>query len=153
MNTTRQSWRALAAAQRALAAAEAKIAEARAEEDFLRHAVSELDALAPEEGEEAALDTQRRLMQAAEKIRADIAKASEALGLQGAEGMVGDASRWLQGVASDAEGRLDGSLEALERVLVGLDDAQRGVADCLDALSFNTSELEDVEERLFAIRG
>ncbi len=153
LEKTRQSWRALAAAQRDLAAAEAKIAEARAEEDFLRHAVAELDALAPEEGEEATLDTQRRLMQAAEKIRADIAKAAEALGLQGAEGMVGDASRWLQGVAGDAEGRLDDPLEALERVLLGLDEAQRGVADCLDALSFNTAELEDVEERLFAIRG
>ena len=153
LEQTRLSWRALAEAQKALGAAEARIAEARAEEDFLRHAVSELDALAPEEGEEATLDTQRRLMQAAEKIRADIAKAAEALGLQGAEGMVGDASRWLQGVADDAEGRLDASLEALENVLVGLDEAQRGVADCLDALSFNTSELEDVEERLFAIRG
>jgi len=153
LDKTRISWRALAAAKSDLTAAEAKIAEARAEEDFLRHAVAELDALAPEEGEEATLDTQRRLMQAAEKIRADIAKAGEALGLQGAEGFVGDASRWLQGVASDAEGRLDEPLEALERVMLGLDDAQRGVADCLDALSFNTSELEDVEERLFAIRG
>ena len=153
LEKTRQTWRALAAAQRDLATAKAKIAEARAEEDFLRHAVAELDALASEEGEEATLDTQRRLMQAAEKIRTDIAKAGEALGLQGAEGMVGDASRWLQGVAGDAEGRLDAPLEALEQVLASLDDAQRGVADCLDALSFNTSELEDVEERLFAIRG
>lgn len=153
VDKTRQNWRALAAAQRDLTASEAKIAQVRAEEDFLRHAVSELDALAPEEGEEATLDTQRRLMQAAEKIRADISKAAEALGLQGAEGMVGDASRWLQDVADDAEGRLDGPLAAIERVLLGLDDAQRGVADCLDALSFNTSELEDVEERLFAIRG
>ena len=153
LDKTRQAWRALATAKRDLAAAEARIAEARAEEDFLRHAVSELDKLAPEEGEEATLDTQRRLMQAAEKIRADIAKAAEALGLQGAEGMIGDASRWLQGVARDAEGRLDDPLEALERVLLGLDEAQRGVADCLDALSFNTSDLEDVEERLFAIRG
>ena len=150
---TRQLWRGLALAQRDLVSAEAKIAEARAEEDYLRHAVAELDALAPEAGEEAALDTQRRLMQAAEKIRADISKASEALGLNGAEGMIGDASRWLQGVAGDAEGRLDIPLEAIERVLLGLDDAQRGVSDCLDALSFNTSELEDVEERLFAIRG
>ncbi|MFA8442379.1 DNA repair protein RecN [Yoonia sp.] len=153
LEKTRQTWRALAAVQRDLETAKAKIAEARAEEDFLRHAVAELDALAPEEGEEATLDTQRRLMQAAEKIRTDIAKAGEALGLQGAEGMVGDASRWLQGVAGDAEGRLDAPLEALEQVLASLDDAQRGVADCLDALSFNTSELEDVEERLFAIRG
>ena len=153
LSKTRTHWRALVAAQKELGAAEARIAEARAEEDFLRHAVSELDALAPEVGEEAMLDTQRRLMQAAEKIRADIAKAADALGLQGAEGMVGDASRWLQGVAGDAEGRLDEPLGALERVLLGLDDAQRGVADCLDALSFNTSELEEVEERLFAIRG
>lgn len=153
LEKTRQTWRALAAVQRDLETAKAKIAEARAEEDFLRHAVAELDALAPEEGEEATLDTQRRLMQAAEKIRTDIAKAGEALGLQGAEGMVGDASRWLQGVAGDAEGRLDAPLEALEQVLASLDDAQRGVTDCLDALSFNTSELEDVEERLFAIRG
>ena len=153
LTKTRSHWRALAAAKKEFGAAEARIAEARAEEDFLRHAVSELDALAPEVGEEATLDTQRRLMQAAEKIRADIAKAATALGLQGAEGMVGDASRWLQGVAGDAEGRLDEPLEALERVLLGLDDAQRGVADCLDALSFNTSDLEDVEERLFAIRG
>ena len=153
LTKTRQVWRALAVAQRDLATAEAKITEARAEEDYLRHAVAELDALAPEEGEEATLDTQRRLMQAAEKIRADIKKASDALGLNGAEGMIGDASRWLQGAAGEADGRLDAPLEALERVLLGLDDAQRGVSDCLDALSFNMSELEDVEERLFAIRG
>ncbi|SIT75329.1 DNA replication and repair protein RecN [Yoonia rosea] len=153
LDTTRDSWRALSAALRRLEATEAKIAEARAEEDFLRHAVAELDALAPEAGEEATLDVQRRLMQAAEKIRTDIAKAAEALGLQGAEGLVGDASRWLQGVAGDAEGRLDAPLEALERVMIGLDEAQRQVSDCLDALSFNTSELEEVEERLFAIRG
>lgn len=153
LDKTRTAWRSLSAAQRALAAAEIKIAEARAEEDFLRHAVAELDALSPEPGEEAALDTQRRLMQAAEKIRADIAKASDALGLQGAEGMIGDASRWLQGIAGDAEGQLDDPLAAIERVLLALDEAQQGVSNCLDTLSFNTSDLEDAEERLFAIRG
>ncbi len=153
LDATRLAWRDLSAAQRDLASTQAMIADAQAEEDYLRHAVGELDALAPEAGEEATLDTQRRLMQAAEKIRKDIAKASDALGLNGAEGMIGDASRWLQGVANEAEGRLDDPLEAIERVLLGLDDAQRGVAECLDALSFNTSDLEDIEERLFAIRG
>jgi DNA repair protein RecN (Recombination protein N) len=150
---TRAAWRSLSKAQQALNAAEVRIAEARAEEDFLRHAVAELAALAPEIGEEARLDAQRRLMQAAEKIRTDISKAGDALGLNGAEGLAGDASRWLQGVAADAEGRLDAPLEAIERVMLALDDAQTGVAECLDALSFNMSELEDVEERLFAIRG
>lgn len=151
--TCRTAWRTLGDVRKALVAAKARIAEARAEEEYLRHAVAELDALAPLVGEEATLDTQRRLMQAAEKIRTDISKAGVALGLQGAEGLINDASRWLQGVAEKAEGQLDATLGAIEQVLLALDDAQQGVEACLDALSFNPSELEDAEERLFAIRG
>jgi DNA repair protein RecN (Recombination protein N) len=93
------------------------------------------------------------MMQAAEKIRTDIRKAGEALSLNGAEGMISDASRWLIGVAEKAEGQLDDPLAAIERVQLALDDAQNGIAQCLDALSFDTADLEDVEERLFAIRG
>jgi len=153
LDKTRAAWRQLADARKALTAAEARIAEAQAEEEYLRHSVAELDALSPEAGEEATLDTQRRLMQAAEKIRADIGKAGEALGLNGAEGLVSDASRWLAGVADKAEGQLDEPLGAIERAMLALDEAQSGIATCLDSLSFNTSELEDIEERLFAIRG
>ncbi len=43
----RGAWRTVAAARRALADGEAAGAAARAEEDFLRHAVAELDLLAP----------------------------------------------------------------------------------------------------------
>ena len=149
----RAAWRALSEARKRLVATQARIAEAQAEEEYLRHAVAELDALDPQPGEEAALDTQRRLMQAAEKIRADIAKAGDAVGLSGAEGMVSDASRWLIGAAAQAEGKLDAPLAALERVALALDEAQQGIGTCLDDLSFNPSELEDAEERLFAIRG
>lgn len=150
---TQTAWRALAAARKALTGAEAKIAETRAEEEYLRHAVAELDALAPEAGEEATLDAQRRLMQAAEKIRTDIARAHEALSLQGAEGLINDASRWLQGAADKAEGQLDAPLSAIETMMLALDDAQRGIESCLDALSFDPFALEQAEERLFAIRG
>lgn len=153
VSKVRDAWRGLSKARKALTEAEVAVADAQAEEEFLRHAVAELDAILPEPGEEAALDTQRRLMQAAEKIRKDIAKAGEALGLNGAEGMVSDASRWLVGVADKAEGQLDAPLAVLEQIMANLDDAQQGVATCLDALSFNPHELEDVEERLFAIRG
>ncbi len=153
LDKTRAAWQQLAKAQNALTAAEGRIAEAQAEEEYLRHAVGELDALSPETGEEATLDTQRRMMQAAEKIRTDIAKAGEALSLNGAEGMVSDASRWLIGVADKAEGQLDEPLAAIERVQLALDEAQNGIVQCLDTLSFDTSDLENVEERLFAIRG
>ena len=153
LEKSRVAWRALADARKALGLAEARVAKVRAEEDYLRHAVAELDALDPQQGEEAGLDTQRRLMQAAEKIREDVVRASQAIGLQGAEGSVTDAMRWLNGVAGKAEGGLDAALEALERVAVALDEAQQGVASCLDQLLFNPSDLEVIEERLFAMRG
>lgn len=149
----RTAWRARAAAETALAQAEAKLAKTREEEDFLRHAAAELEALAPQPGEDAELDARRRMMQGAERIREDVARALDALGLQGAEGMMSDASRWLEGASSKAEGALDGALEALARAHVELGEAQAGVESCLDQLAFNPHELEEVEERLFAMRG
>ncbi len=153
ITATGEAWRALSKSRKVLREAEAKVAEVRAEEDFLRHAVGELDKLAPEPGEEAKLDTDRRLMQAAEKIKQDVAQALNALSYDGAEGMISSANRWLEGVVDKAEGRLDAPLAALERAMVELSDAQSGVEACLDALTFNPAELEDCEERLFAIRG
>ena len=152
LSTVSAAYRALRAAEKALRTAEAAQEELRAEEEFLRHAVDELQKLAPEAGEEAELDSRRRLMQGAEKIRADIARAAQALGRDGAEGMMSDAMRWLDGAADAAEGRLEEPLAALSRAMVELDDAAQGVEACLDALEFNPHDLELAEERLFAIR-
>ncbi|TMV40828.1 DNA repair protein RecN, partial [Thioclava sp. BHET1] len=69
---TREAWRALSAATGALSRAETALEAVRAEEDFLRHAVAELDQLDPQPGEEAELDASRRRMQAAERIRDDV---------------------------------------------------------------------------------
>ncbi|MEO0390874.1 MAG: DNA repair protein RecN [Pseudomonadota bacterium] len=148
----RAAWRDLSRARKSLALAETDMQAIRAEEEFLRHAVSELDALMPEAGEEASLDTQRRLMQAAEKIKADVVKAHEALGYDGAEGSITNAVRWLDGAAAKAEGTLDAPLAALSRVLVELDEAQQGITHAINGLSFNPHELEEAEERLFALR-
>jgi DNA repair protein RecN (Recombination protein N) len=110
---TREAWGARRAAEARLTKARTEAAALRAEEDYLRHAVAELDALAPEPGEEAQLDQSRRSMQAAERIRTDVARAHAILSGDGAEGQVSDAIRWLDGAVSLAEGRLDGPLEAL----------------------------------------
>jgi len=150
---TRAAWRARLEAQRHLATRQGELEKRAENHDYLTHAVAELDRLAPAVGEEAALDSKRRLMQAAARVREDISKAAEAIGLQGAEGLLGDARRWLQGGETSTEGRLDAPLQALERAADELDAAQRGVADCLSALDFSPFELEQTEERLFAIRG
>ncbi|QDC09252.1 DNA repair protein RecN [Oceanicola sp. D3] len=150
---TRAAWRARREAVQALEQARAAQAALAAEEEFLRHAAGELSALDPQPGEEAELDTRRRQMQAAGRIREDIEKAHQALGPSGAEGMLSDATRWLDGAAEAAEGHLDGALEALSRAVDALGEAEQGVGEALDALSHDPRELEATEERLFAIRG
>jgi len=149
---TRAAWLAMVNARRALAEAEAAQARLRADEDFLRHAVGELDRLDPKPGEEANLDARRRAMQAGARIGDDLSRALQALGIEGAEGLMSDASRWLDGAAERAEGRLDAPLAALGRALTELGDAAQGVEDCLAAIAADPTELERVEERLFAIR-
>lgn len=152
LDPARRSWAEARKARNLLAEAEAALAAARAEEDFLRHAVAELDKLNPEPGEEAALDSRRRAMQGAERIRADVARAHQMIGEDGAEAGLRDAIRWLEGAADKAEGGLDAPLSALSRALIELSEAQVGVEACLSGLDFNPAELEALEERLFAIR-
>lgn len=151
LTASRAAWRAQSAAREALAQATAALERAQVEEDFLRHAVEELDKLAPEQGEEAVLDAKRRMMQGAAKIRSDIQRAYAGL-TDGAEGTMRDALRWLEGASDRADGQLEAPLAALNRALIELGDAQAGVEACLRQLDFNPSELEAIEERLFAIR-
>ena len=148
----RAAWGARSAAAQALQTAEAALAAARGEEDFLRHAVKELDQLAPEPGEEASLDARRRAMQAAARIRGDVARALAALGPEGAEGAITDAGRWLDAVSERAGGLLETPIAALSRTLVELGEAAQGVERALESLNHDPQELEACEERLFAIR-
>ena len=156
MTPLRAAWTRMARARKAEAEAETALAALRAEEEFLRHAVGELDKLDPQPGEEAALDTQRRAMQGAARIRDDIARAHQALSDQGAEALLIDAGRWLEGAAdkapTEAAARLEAALAALGRATLELGEAQAEVETCLSALDFDPLELERVEERLFAIR-
>lgn len=152
LTASRAAWAAARVARTALAQAEAALTAARAEEDFLRHAVAELDKLAPEPGEEAVLDARRRAMQGAERIRADVARALQMLSGDGAEAALRDATRWLEGASDKAEGALEAPLAAIARALIELSDAQAGVEACLAGLDVNPGDLEAVEERLFAIR-
>ncbi|WP_456388666.1 DNA repair protein RecN [Profundibacter sp.] len=152
LKTIRKQWRAVAETRKTLNQAEADLAAVQAEEEFLRHAVGELDALDPQPLEEAKLDATRRLMQGAARIREDIIKANGAVGYEGAEGQLNDAARWLDGVADQADGRLGAPLEALVRAQDALAEAQQGIEAALSGLSFNPTDQEQAEERLFAIR-
>ncbi len=146
----RKAWRGLHDADTALKTAEAEVAALKADAEYVEHALKELDDLAPEAGEDALLDKQRRLMQAAERVREDVDKAVQAQ--LAAEGLLHDAQRWMQDANEVPEMGLEAPIEAMGRVLIELGEAQAGVEAALGQLDVDPYELERVEERLFAIR-
>ncbi|MHA3914475.1 DNA repair protein RecN [Halovulum sp. GXIMD14793] len=148
----RGAWRIWRDAQDRLAEEESSLAAAARDAEYLRHSAKELDDLDPQPGEDEALDTRRRLMQVAEKMREDMASAEAAMGNDGAEGRLSDALRWLELVDGRAEGRLKSAIDALARALNELGEAQSALSRFAEEISFDPHELEATEERLFAIR-
>jgi len=144
------AWRAAAAAE---TEARERAAKAAADEDFLRHAVDELDRLAPKPGEETELAERRTLLAAREKlIEAINAARADLAGGKGVEGALRGAERLLQRMAPQAMGKLDRALAALDRAAVEAADAVAEVEALEHALDLDASGLETVEERLFALR-
>lgn len=148
---TRDTWNAVSKARKTVEDTRAALEAARAEEEFLRHSVVELDALSPEPGEEETLDIRRRQMQGAERIRGDIVRAHTLLS-EGAEPAAAEAYRWLESVNTDDADGLDEPLAALDRAMAELGEAESAVGRILGRLEFDPNELESCEERLFAIR-
>lgn len=153
---TAEAWEAALAADAALAAAEADMAAARRDEDYLRHALDELDRLAPRPDEEGALaDTRTRLM-SGEKIVHAMAEAIRALAgeepLPGAEAAIQAALRQLERVAALAGGGLDAAVDALTRALAEVIEAQAQLDRAMAELDLDPRRLEEAEERLFTLR-
>jgi DNA repair protein RecN (Recombination protein N) len=143
-------WRRLGTA---LAEAEAALARSRADEDYLRHALAELDAMAPRPGEEDELAGQRALLMHREKLVSAVEDAlGELSGNRGAERLLNTALRQLERARDKAGALLDSAIAALERAAV---ETQEGVAQLAAALrddGLQGGDVEKTEERLFALR-
>ncbi|WP_026871585.1 DNA repair protein RecN [Inquilinus limosus] len=144
------AWRgALRRQEEALAEAE----RAQAEEGFLRHSVEEMEALAPEPGEEAQLAERRALLQHREKVMEGVAAAlTELSGDRGAERALVAAQRALQRIADRAAGRLDPVLDQLGRALDEAAEATAAIERFSADIDLDAGELERLEDRLYALR-
>jgi DNA repair protein RecN (Recombination protein N) len=150
---THRAWRAAA---QALGAAREEIAAAQRDEEFLRHAVSELEALAPEEGEEDSLAAERQKLQQGERRSEAIAEALSALSPR--DRRAANPATALRGAVRALE-RLpapnteaEPALEALGRALDALAEAETAMQRLAHDAGPDPRRLEQVEERLFALR-
>lgn len=151
--TAHKAWRE---AERALAEARERIAAAQRDEDFLRHAVSELEALAPVEGEEDELAAERQRLQQGERRGEAIAEALASL--QPRDRRSANPANALRGAARALE-RLpapntdaEPALEAIGRALDALGEAETALERLVQDAAPDPRRLEQVEERLFALR-
>jgi DNA repair protein RecN (Recombination protein N) len=158
---TGEAWKAWREAEAALEALTRDAAASAAEAEEASRILADLDQLAPEAGEEAALAETRAVLGAAEKALADISQAGEALDglsarLAAALRALGHArSRALQ-AGADAEGaavrRLAVAETAFDSLFSGLQEAESAVEAAATAFAFRPDDLETAEERLFALR-
>ena len=147
------TWRAWRAASEERAAKEAAFAKARTEEDYLRHAQAEIEALAPEPGEETALAEQRSLLLNREKLSQALEGAlGELQSERGGERTLTAAARQLERLRDKAAGRLDAALAALERAIIETREAVAQLETAARDMERDTTSLEKIEERLFALR-
>lgn len=147
------AWTAWRSAVKAHADAQAATESARRDEDFLRHALKELEALAPKVDDEERLAAERQLMRAGSALGEAVAQALGELEQgRGAVTALRTAHRLIERNVDRAAGRLDASLAALDRALSETMEVQAQLEAARDSLAFDPAKLEKIEERLFALR-
>jgi DNA repair protein RecN (Recombination protein N) len=146
-------WDARRAARAALDEHRAGMERAAREADYLRHASDELKQLAPKDGEETSLAERRTTMMQGEKIAGDLREAQEAVsGNHSPVTVLAAAVRRLERRAASSPQLVEPAVKAIDAAINALEEADQHLSAALIAADFDPSELERIEERLFALR-
>ncbi len=150
---TTRAYSAWQEAAKALADTQHTIDAAAREQEYLQHMQKELAQLAAQPGEESALADARTLMMQSEKLAQTLHDAQGELASgKGAIGMVNTAQRILARSSLNVEGRFTTAIDALERASAELSEAETVIDRLLGMAQYDPVRLEQMEERLFALR-
>lgn len=153
IDACRAAYRSWREAEATLAKAKEAEAGARADEDFLRHAMDELDAIGPTEGEERSLAERRNALMHREKLIAALGEAHAELSDKAAvEDALRAAEARLAKVAGFAGGAFGPLTEALQRAALEVAEATRLLGAMAGDFDDDPGQLDAMEERLFALR-
>src|SRR4051794_22751442 len=148
-----RAWEAVTRVEADLLEARSAAAAAERDREWLEHACGEIEARGPEEGEETRLAAERAAMQAGLKAGESLTGLDELLsGSDGALAQLRQAARRIDRGAADHP-LLAEALAALDRAVIEASEAEERITRAADALAFDPARLEQVETRLFDIRG
>ena len=146
------AWAEVTRIESELGEARAQAAAAERDREWLEHASGEIEALAPEEGEETRLAEERAGMQAGLKAGESLTGLDELLGgSDGALAQLRQAARRIERGAAEHP-LLGEALASLDRAVIEASEAEERIARAADALAFDPARLEQAEARLFEIR-
>jgi DNA repair protein RecN (Recombination protein N) len=147
-----RAWAEVIRIEAELGNARAEAAAAERDREWLEHASGEIEALAPEEGEETRLAEERAAMQTGLKAGEALTGLDELLGgSEGALAQLRQAARRIERGATDHP-LLAEALAALDRAVIETSEAEDRITRASDALAFDPARLEQTEARLFDIR-
>ncbi|MEM9205264.1 MAG: DNA repair protein RecN [Pseudomonadota bacterium] len=148
------TWRAWQTLENRRRAAEERVEDAKRDEDYLRHALEELEDLDPQDNEEDELSARRQHLMASEKLASDLEDALSVVSGDGASDMqIAAILRKFDRRRDEAPDLINPVIEGLDAALAALDQARIMIEDAKRAADFDPRDLENVEERLFALRG
>jgi len=140
-------------AEGALEEAIAAMAKAAEDEDYLRHALGELETLDPRTGEEDDLTAKRATLMNREKLMAALDSArGEVAGRFNVEDALRKAQAHLERASGNDVEIFASVTAALERASVEVAEAVRALQSAGIAIDGDAGSPEEVEERLFALR-
>jgi DNA repair protein RecN (Recombination protein N) len=148
-----EAWVDVTRIETALLQAREQLAAAERDREYLAHSLAEIDALAPEAGEETRLAEERAAMQSGLKAGESLTGIDELLG--GSDGALAQlrlVARRIERGAADHP-LLGEALAALDRALIEACEAEDKIARAADVLTFDPARLDAAEARLFDIRG
>ncbi len=149
----RDGWRTWRTAETARAQAVAEAETAKAEEDYLREVVAELEQLSPKPGEEATLSELKQRLQNREKLLDALTTAQRDLaGDRGVELLLSQARRALDRVADRAGGAFEPIVAALDRAQIEIGEGLGALEAAAAAFDAADQNLETVDDRLFELR-
>ena len=152
-NLVRDAYETWQAAKTALEQAKQDQDSAEQDREYLEHSVAELSKFAPQPGEEEELALERATMMKGEKLTGDLEAIRSAFdGSNGGLASLRAAARRLD-MISDDHPLLAEALEALDRSIIDAGEAEDKLHEAAAALSFDPQRLDDMETRLFDLRG
>jgi DNA repair protein RecN (Recombination protein N) len=154
VTATREAHASLVALETSVAEQRAMIAEAAAREDYARHVVEELSELDPAPGEELSLAEKRQRLMQLEKSADEVREADEILsGPSAPTAALSSLMRRLMRKSDTGATIFQPLIESLDGALNALDQTSEAIEALKRDMAFDPSELEQVEGRLFALRG